>query len=160
MKSTILFLLLIFSFQSLASVALNEFTQERKIELSTRIYIGEVVGVVKSNDGNKDIREYIQLKVVESIFGNELYKFVNVVSDSGFPGSELGIKCIGGVYLLFLKNYGSIESNVESEIFLEPVNLRFSVYKVENGQVINFTDGNNLSVYEIKKMVNEIKNKN
>ncbi len=89
MKNTILFLLFILSSKSLASLALNEFTLERKIELSTRIYIGEVVGIVKSNDDTAEVREYIQLKVIENVFNNEFDKFVNVVSDSGFPGSEL-----------------------------------------------------------------------
>jgi hypothetical protein len=140
----------------LASVTVNEFTLEKKVELSTKIYIGEVVGIVENNDGQEEIYQYIQLKVKNDIIGNDKGVIVNVVSLDGFPASNLEIDCIGGVYLFFLQDYISFKEVDYQMEFLQPVNLKFSVYKVEDGKVKNFVDGKSLGISETKKLIHSL----
>jgi hypothetical protein len=145
--------LIMFSTYISASVTVNESTFKEKAELSARIYVAQVIGIVKNIDSHDEIYQYLQLKVVDDILGDSKGIIVNVVSNDGFPASKLEIECIGGIYLFFLKDYMSFQGINYQESFLQPFNTKFSVHIVEDGKISNLVDGKSLTLSETKRLI-------
>ena len=129
--------------KTLASPALNEFTLEEKVKEAKYIYIAEVIGVVDNFEGAdaNEIQEYIQIRVLDSFKGEHPDTIKKVVSDNGLTGSELGLKCVGETYLFLLQDHITLGEEKKTG-FLDSVNMRFAVYKIENDKVLGFEDKN------------------
>lgn len=149
-------LFLLVTFQSFASPTLIELTLEEKLERAKYIYVAEVVGVVSGTDEpiSSQVQQYLQIRVVTSLNGENINTSPKVVSFNGIAGSQLGIECVGGTYLFMLRDHKTLGSELKTG-FLESVNSRFSIYEIENDKVLEF-EQSDITINEVMSIIRQI----